>query len=87
MVQVKIFYSLRKTNGLPTLKLFADELCAKSDQELFKFWKEPCYGNFNLDVKGYAYVDAVVTREDYIKELEHLDKSTKISKIIENLRR
>lgn len=74
MVQVHIFYSLRKTKeNLPELKLFADEDCARLDQEIFKFWDSPCYGSFLLEVSGVAYVDAVTTREDYMKELEDSD--------------
>lgn len=71
MVQINIFYSIRKDeNNLPTLKLFADEECAKADQEFFNFWDIPCWGAFPLEVSGVAYIDAVVTREEYIKELE-----------------
>ena len=79
MVQIKIYYSLRKNGiNLPTLKLFADEECAIVDQEIFKFWEKPCYGSFPLDVKGTAYIDLVETREEYLTELEKLGIPNKI---------
>ncbi len=89
MVQVNIYYSLRKNKeNLPTLKLFADEDCARVDQTTFMYWSEPCYGKFVLDVKGWAYVDAVTTREEYLHELESLPiPPPNLLKILKELKR
>ena len=73
MVQLNIYYSVRKADdNLPTLKFFVDEECAKLDQEHFKFWEKSCHGFFGLDIKGTAYIDQVVTKEEYIEELENM---------------
>jgi len=86
MVQVNIYYSLRKNeNDLPSLRLFADELCARLDQEYFKYWDKPCYGSFVLDVKGTAYIDAVFTKEEYINEL--IDKNLLKKELLAELER
>lgn len=59
------------------MRLFSEESCAIKDQELFKFWDTPVYGSFTLDVKGSAYIDEVMTAEEYKEELaKTLDKNT-----------
>lgn len=73
MVTFNIYYSLRQNaEGLPVLRLFADELSAQADQEYFKYWKTPCYGKFSAEVKGTAYFGTISTIEEFIEELENL---------------
>ena len=75
MVKVDVYYSIRKNDkNLPVIKFFADELCAKEDQDYFQYWEEPCYGKFMMDVKGSAYVESVCTVEQFIEELKILPK-------------
>ena len=75
MVKVNVYYSIRKDeSNLPSIKFFADEQCAKEDQEYFKYWSEPCYGMFVMDVKGTAYIESVCTPEEFIEELKKLPK-------------
>ncbi len=86
MVNVSIFYSIQKNeNNLPTIAFFADEICAKLDQEFFQYWDVPCWGSFRLDVSGVAYIDAVKTTEQYIEELMKLPSPPE--KLIQRIQR
>lgn len=75
MIQVKIFYSIRKeANNKASLQLFADEISAQTDQKLhglYNSWSSPCIGHFIIEQDGGAsYIDAIKTREEYISELK-----------------
>lgn len=86
MVKIDVYYSIRKDeNNLPTVKFFVDEMCAKEDQKYFKYWEQPCYGKFMMDVKGSTYIDAVCTIEEFIEELKNLPKIPTI--LIKRLKR
>lgn len=86
MIKVNIYYSIRKDrDGFPTIQLFAEEECAKIDQEIFKFWEKPCFGSIEWEVSGVAHMEAVTTREEYIKELKTFSDVPK--NVIQDLQR
>jgi hypothetical protein len=77
------FYSIRKNS----IQFFADKECAITDQKLEGNELTPKIGEFTIEVEGVAYIDEVMTREDYIKDLESKEKTPSIREAILHLRR